>query len=546
MKAEPLTSVDAAWLHMEHPSNLMMVTGVLAFDEPIDFERLTLAIEQGLMRYPRFRQRIVEPRRPLASPRWEVDPGFDIRSHVHRVALPSPGDKVALQDLVSDLMSTPLDFSKPLWHFHLIEGYGSGCAVLTRLHHAIADGIALIEVLLSLTDQADVVPEPEVPKPPAGPWQRLGAFSEDLLKPAVDIFKKRLSEGLPGSAPLTRTQVAAADLLRPAAEAVTRAVVSAEHALQDGLDWILHPERALDLLQRAAIGADALGKILLMSPDPKTAFKGPLGVAKRAAWSEPIPLQDVKRVGRALGATVNDVLLAAAAGALRRYLAGDEPLYDIEVRAIVPVNLRRREEAGQLGNRFGLVFLPMPVWIVNPLDRLFELKQRMDAIKESPEAVIALGLLGAIGMAPTEIEHLVLNLFGTRGTAVMTNVPGPRDPISLAGKRVKSLMFWVPQAGRLGLGLSILSYAGDVSIGVATDAGLVPDPERIVRHFHEEFEVLLEIVRREEEDGRRLAAEREAEGIPRCGAPTTTGKSCLNRVESAGGRCHFHRRARRK
>jgi hypothetical protein len=139
----------------------------------------------------------------------------------------------------------------------------------------------------------------------------------------------------------------------------------------------------------------------------------------------------------------------------------------------------------RLGNRFGLVFLPLPVGLEDPLDRLYELKQRMDDIKKSPEAVVAFGLLGAIGMAPTEIEHLVLNLFGTRGTAVMTNVPGPREPISLAGKRVSGVMFWVPQSGRLGLGLSLLSCA-NVSSGVATDAGLVPDPE-LVADFALEF-----------------------------------------------------------
>ena len=140
MLTEPLSSVDAAWLHMEHPSNLMMVTGVLTFDEPLDFEQLTRVVGDGLLRYPRFRQRVVEARLPLGSPRWELDPDFDLKAHIHRLALPAPGDQRVLQDLVSDLMSTPLDFSKPLWQFHLVEGYGQGCAVLMRLHHSIADG----------------------------------------------------------------------------------------------------------------------------------------------------------------------------------------------------------------------------------------------------------------------------------------------------------------------------------------------------------------------------------------------------------------------
>ncbi len=508
MREEPLSNVDAAWLHMEHPANLMMVTGVLTFDEPLDFTALTRVIGEGLKPFPRFHQRVVEPRLPLGSPRWELDPGFDLHSHVHRVALPFPGDQQALQELVSDLMSTPLDFSKPLWQFHLIEGYGSGCAVLARLHHAIADGIALIQVLLSLTDQAPPIPEPTLPPPEPTSWERIGTLTESLLKPTVDALKRSFVETSepvrpsgPGKASgaLPALPATASALLAPADAVVERAVQATETLWHESISWLSHPERALELVDRAAGGANALSKLLLMSPDPMTAFKGPLGVAKRAAWSGPIPLADVKRVGRALSATINDVLLACATGALRRYLAGGEPIHDLEVRAVVPVNLRSPTDTVRLGNRFGLVFLPLPVGLEDPLDRLYELKQRMDDIKKSPEAVVAFGLLGAIGMAPTEIEHLVLNLFGTRGTAVMTNVPGPREPISLAGKRVSGVMFWVPQSGRLGLGLSILSYAGNVSIGVATDAGLVPDPEKLVTDFALEFEELLAIVRSEEE-----------------------------------------------
>jgi diacylglycerol O-acyltransferase len=235
-----------------------------------------------------------------------------------------------------------------------------------------------------------------------------------------------------------------------------------------------------------------------MPPDPPTPFKGPLGVAKRAAWSDPVPLDDVKAAGKALGATVNDVLLAAVTGALRRYLEGrGTPLKDLEFRAVVPVNLRKPEEEHELGNRFGLVFLTLPVGIEDPADRLFELKERMDEIKGSPEAVVALGLLGAIGSAPADVERLVVDLFGRAGTGVMTNVMGPRERISFAGVPAREIMFWVPQSGRLGLGVSILSYAGGVSLGVATDAGLVPDPEKILDGFREEFDALAAAARQQ-------------------------------------------------
>ncbi len=287
--------------------------------------------------------------------------------------------------------------------------------------------------------------------------------------------------------------------LGPAAKAVSRGFAVTQGIVREGVESLVHPEHLLEIAARGASGADALAKLVLMPPDPITPFKGPLGVEKMAAWSDPIPLDEVKAVGKALGGTVNDVLLASVTGALRRYLEGRGALSPgLEFRAVVPVNLRRPEEEHELGNRFGLVFLSLPVGVEDPVERLFELKERMDEIKGSPEAIVALALLGAIGTAPIPVERLVVELFGRGGTGVMTNVAGPRQRIRLAGRPATGMMFWVPQSGRLGLGVSILSYAGGVSLGVATDAGLVPDPEAILDGFRAEFDALAEAARRQE------------------------------------------------
>ncbi|MCI0397768.1 MAG: WSD1 family O-acyltransferase, partial [Chloroflexi bacterium] len=200
----------------------------------------------------------------------------------------------------------------------------------------------------------------------------------------------------------------------------------------------------------------------------------------------------VKAISKVTGGTVNDVLLTAAAGALGRYLRHHgQPIGGLDFRAAVPVNLRPMDEEPTLGNNFGLVFLALPVGVDDPLERLQELKRRMDAIKGSVEAVVAFGILAAVGLATAEIQDLVVQLFGAKATTVMTNVPGPRETRYFAGKAMRQVMFWVPQSGRLGLGVSILSYAGEVLLGVATDAGLVPDPEMIIQSFQEEFEALL-------------------------------------------------------
>ena len=443
MTRTPLSSVDAAWLRMEDPTNLMMVTGVLMFDERLDPARVREVLEQRLLAFPRFRQRVEEPPLRLGPPQWVTDERFDLDAHLHRVALPSPGDKRALEAFVSDLLSTPLDFSKPLWQTHLVE-HGSGSVLVSRIHHCIADGIALIQVLLSLTDT-----EPE-PLAPTGP----------------------LPGGDGGGAP---------------------AVLDAAGWLaRMGLELLGDPGRALQAAGLGAAAAATLAQLSLLPPDPRTSLKGRLGVSKRAAWSEPFPLQRVKAAGARAGATINDVLVAASAGALRGYLqARGEQVDGLEIRVAVPVNLRPLEEAHRLGNRFGLAFLSLPLGIADPGERVAETKRRMDEVKASLQPAVALAVLNAIGFAPSPVQPLAVEFFGSKASAVLTNVPGPRQELYFAGSRLRRAMFWVPQSGRLGLGISILSYNGEVLDGVASDAGLVPDPERIVAEFEADLERLL-------------------------------------------------------
>ncbi len=429
----PMSSVDAAWLGMEDPTNLMMVTGVLMLEGKVDAGRLRTLLDKRLAPFGRFHQRVVRPRLRGCMPHWQDDDHFDIDNHFSHVALPAPGGERALRAFVSEQMSTPLDFSKPLWHVHLVDGHDGGAVVLARIHHSIADGVALVRVMLSLTD----------PTPKAPP-------------------SRRRSERTNHAGPL---------------DWLPAAIGGGGRLLQDP--------------GRIAEGAYRLGRLVALPPDPPTALKGKLGRRKRAAWSKPVPLDDFKAIGKAFGATVNDVLVATATGAIRRYLdRRGEKTAGLSIRASVPVNLRPVEEAHRLGNSFGLVFLTLPVGVVDPVRRLRAIKKEMDALKRSPEAVVAFGVLSVMGLAPVEVERLGLRFFGSKATAVLTNVPGPRETLYLAGQKLLTPMFWVPQSGRLGLGISILSYAGEVMLGIASDEGLVPDPERIVDAFGQEFRSL--------------------------------------------------------
>ncbi|MCW5853082.1 MAG: wax ester/triacylglycerol synthase family O-acyltransferase [Anaerolineae bacterium] len=468
-RSEPMAPVDTAWYRMEQRDNLMMITGVYMFDGPLDYDRLRATIEYRFLRYERFRQRVIPSSMPNQPPRWELDPHFDLDDHIHRFKLPPPGDKAMLQRYVSHLMSTPLDMSRPLWEFHLVEGYGGGSAIVSRLHHCIADGIALVSVMLSMLDHEEDAPWPE---------------------PLPEVDGRRRRRG-----PL-------ASLLRPVTRTVRSTQRMAEVITHEGMETLIHPSKAVELTKLGVGTAGALGKLLLMPPDPKTVFKGSLQADKGAAWSEAIPLDEVKAIGKALRGTVNDVLLTAVAGALRRYLLDEgQPTDDLNIRAVIPVNLRPIDEVTpKLGNHFGLVFLSLPLGIEDPFDRLHELKRRMDDIKHSPEAVVALGILQVTGMVPEQIQDIIVNIFGMKATAVMTNVPGPREPLYLAGQPIKGVMFWVPQSGRLGLGVSILSFHGQVTLGIASDLGLIPNPGQIVTHFEEEFAEMMDLVRQVEEE----------------------------------------------
>ncbi len=444
-----MANADAAWLHMDRPTNLMVVNSVLWFDEPVDWETMRKVVQERLVdRYPRFRQRVVEGGPPRGGVYWEDVDDFDIDDHLHRVTLPAPGGLAELQRFAGEQMSVPFDRRLPLWREFLIDGYDGGCAVMTQMHHCIADGIALARVLLSMTDE----------QPDAG------------IVPVEEIVGDPGRHGLVSLA--TVRDVAAG-------------------ALHQEMDVVAHPTHLLDLTQAAVADARALGKLVLIPPDARTVLRRGTSGDKRAVWTPPLPLEAVKEAARAHGGTVNDVLLAAVSGALRGYVVHHrERAHDI--RAIVPFNLRPLDEPlpRELGNRFGLVFLTLPVGVASPLERMRAVHERMTSIKDSPEGMVAYGVLSAIGLTPVQVEKLIVDFFTLKGSAVMTNVAGPRRQIYLAGTPLRGVIPWVPCSGGIGMGLSIFSYHDEVVLGLVTDARSVPDPERILTLFRAELEQL--------------------------------------------------------
>jgi diacylglycerol O-acyltransferase len=436
MKTERMSAVDTAWLHMDEPGNPADIVSLMTFDEPLDLDGLTNLVEERLLKYDRFKQRVAERD---GHPCWEEDPDFRLDRHVSQLVLDEPLTAGVLARVVAELGNEQLPPDRPLWAIHLVDGSEGGSVIVSRLHHCIADGFALAHAMIKLADRADGTPMGEVMQP----------AKQGEHEPLLDVLVHEANE-------------------------IAR-----------------HPSHALDLAKQGAALAKSLGHLLFVPFNRRTFLKKPLSGRRRMAWSSGLDLDKIKAIGRSRGATVNDVLLTAMTGALRRFLAeGGEAVDEFMIRAIIPVNLRPihwiEEMDDSMGNRFGLVFLDLPINETTTSDRFRALKERMDELKRTPEAFVAFGILNAMGHATATIEHIVNEVFGLKASLVVTNVPGPREPLFIHGKRLRDVMFWVPHPAKLGLGLSILSYAGKVIVGVRVDEAVTKNPRRLVELFEEE------------------------------------------------------------
>ncbi len=459
--SERMSRVDTAWLRMDNDVNLMMIVGIWLVEPALTLEALRERISSKLLKYPRFRQRVEHD---LLGANWVEEEDFDIARHVVATRLTrqrGQSDREALQARAGVLATTPLDPAHPLWQFELIEKYDGGSALIARIHHCIGDGIALISVLLSITDGGGDPPRRKrrkVEEDDGSDW-----LTDAVIKPLTDVAGKAI--GIYGSG-----------------IAKTMEVLSQPQQLRG----------SFDVARSGVQVARDVAAFALMDDDSPTLLKGkPVGT-KVVAWNEPLPLDEVKTIGKALNCSINDVLLACAAGAIGDYLReqGDDPAGK-EIRAMVPVNLRPLEKAWQLGNRFGLAPLVLPIGIDNPIERVYAVRARMREMKGSYQPLLAFGVLAVAGLLVKPMQDALLNLFAKKSTAVMTNVPGPAVPLKLCGSTLRQMVFWVPASGDLGIGISILSYGGGVQFGMITDERLCPQPQQIIDRFAIEFEKLL-------------------------------------------------------
>ena len=449
-----MTSLDASFLYLEQPQTLLHVAGIYTFARPLDYERLLRYVGDRLHLIPRYTQRAVMVPLNLGHPTWEADPDFDIRRHIERHKLHSPGNDSALATLCARLFAEPLDRSRPLWEMHLIERYGEGCALLAKTHHCMVDGASGVQLTNLLMDPT--------PRPP-----RLDGKLQRQPEAALPNPMQHAVSGLLDTA---RTQLS-----------IGRRAVSS----------LAHPSRALGDLRETL---DAIGTAVrtLVAGAPPMPFNGALGATRVIGWVR-FSLNEVKAIKNRLGGTVNDVVLAVISGSLRGYLRTRNVNVDrTELKAMVPVNVRAEHEHLKLGNRVSMMVAPLPIGITDPVERLRQVSAAMDLLKSSGQAGQMERIVVLTDLLPPPLQRPLARLQASVSpvNTICTNVPGPRETRYLLGEPVQLMVPLVPLAAGIGLGFAILSYADQLTIGLNADAERVPDIDDLAAALRESFDEL--------------------------------------------------------
>jgi diacylglycerol O-acyltransferase len=439
-----MTSLDATFYYLERTGQLLHVGGVYTVEGAIDFDRLLADVGARMHLIPRYTQRVLAVPFNLAHPTWEPDPNFDVRHHVMHHKLRAPGSDEQLVTLASRLFAQPLKRGRPLWELHQIDGYrGDRSAIFCKVHHCMIDGVSGVQLLGVMFD-----PSPNPAPVPAPDETREAPPLPTPTAQLVRAVREGVQEGI----------------------ARVRAIV----------DLARNPRRALDELGLAADAIGELGRVAF-SDVASTPFNGHVSILRRVVWTT-FDLNEVKAVKNRLGGTVNDVVLATISAALRTYLerAGLNP-DRIDLRAMLPVNVRRPEEHLHLGNRVSMLVAPLPVRIFDPLERFRQVRAATATLKERGQAARLTRALDLMDLLPAVLQKPLgwLQVQAAPINTVCTNIPGPPVSLYVQGKRLEKLVPMVPLAQGVGLVFAILSYADTLTIGITSDPALVPNSETL-------------------------------------------------------------------
>ncbi|MDR3417485.1 MAG: WS/DGAT domain-containing protein [Nevskia sp.] len=438
---ELMHSIDRAWLEMDRPRNPMVVSGLFQVDGNVTPLRFKRTLAERLLRFPRFSQR---PERHHSPPLWVTETELDLDYHIHIRRLPAAGFEPALRKAVSAELTGELDPCRPLWRAMIFTRKGRPVMVMFRAHHAVADGIALLRVLLACTDAAMRRRGPAVPAATGHPRH------DGPLAPVIDRL-----EGANAALEVLHDLVA---------------------------EDLKHPGELIRHLRQGRDALGAIAHILQLPNDNPPELRLPLTGKRSLVWASDFRSTAIRRAAHARGVKINDLLMAALAGAFGSYLRGEGVAVAPEqsLRVSIPVNLRDDHLHGELGNCFGLVLLDLPVGMTDAAARLALVAERMNRLKTSGEARATLLALAAVGHLPMALEKGLVQHVADKSCAVVSNLRGPQRSVRIGGARLSNLVFWPPQSGHIGIGVSLISYAGALSVGISADTGVVKQPQRLL------------------------------------------------------------------
>ena len=435
-----LSGLDASFLALEEGGALMHVGSCMVFEgRAPSYAELVAQLERRVPLVPRYRQKLAFPPLGLARPVWVDDPHFNLRYHLRHSALPPPAGEAELRRLAGRVFSQRLDRARPLWELWLVDGVDEDrFALISKTHHCLVDGVSGVDIATVIFDA-----EPDPPAaPPPGAW-------------------------------VARPEPPRTALLTAAAAELTAAPAGLARGLRGAL---AHPRRAVAASASAVASLGAFG-LAGLSPAPRSPLNVRIGPHRRFAWVDG-DLAVFKAVKEALGGTVNDVVLAVVAGALRSHLQRHrEAVAGLELKALVPVSVRADAERGALGNRVAAVYAPLPVGVADPIGRFRAVHDAMRWLKGSGQAVGAERIAALAGFASPTVLSQAARLQGRQRffNLAVTNVPGPQFPLFLLGRRLAELYPLVPLAENTALGVAIMSYDGSIDFGLVSDFDALPD-----------------------------------------------------------------------
>jgi len=452
-----MSAEDAWFLYFERPEAPLHIGSVCIVEGDVPVEKLAANMDARMHLIPRYRQRAQIPPFYAGHPTWEDDPAFSLDRHLSEVRLPAPGSRQQLIELSGDLFAPMLPRDRPLWSITVVRGLeGDRTAYVNRVHHCLVDGVSGIELLLATLD---MVPDPAPTPPPEQPWQP--AAPPGPLESWADAIFDQWSASLRLFGELQ----------------------------QQTLDPRAQAKRAMDFARALEVALPAAFR-----QPRKMAWNRPVGGKRRVGWTE-MAFQEVRGIRGALGGTVNDVMLTILAGALGRHLRGrGEKTQGLTVRLQIPVNVRREDQRGQLGNRVSMMLPELPLDIDDPAARLQAVRAEMERLKSAGQASAFDALLRVASNLPAAY-HALAGMGGVPQGAlnlVCTNVPGPMIPLYSVGHRMVGHYPMVPLAADLGLGVGITSCDKHLYLGVMSDPDIVPDVDAIARHADTEFRALRE------------------------------------------------------